>query len=240
MVYSRHISSRLDPSGRSTITIRGPLLVRSLAIRLVRAHPARAAVVLAFAAWSIAVTATFAVERAALRRDEKKAVAVPGEPGPFTRRFDMPGLDRPPAVPADSAGLADDEEVIGVVVSGRPRAYRLKALENPPWHIVNDVVGAVPITVSHCDISGCTRVYAGRPGSGPLGVAQAGLVAGEMVVKVGGVVYVHRTGRPLDPASGGAGPPFAEHAWERTTWRGWVGRHPETDVFVSGPRGRPD
>ena len=41
--------------------------------------------------------------------------------------------------------IADGDEVIGVVVNGKARAYWLKALKYPPWHIVNDVVVGVPV-----------------------------------------------------------------------------------------------
>lgn len=220
-------------------SIREPIVIRSRAIRLMRSRAAWPAIG-AIAAWAVAVAAVWSLERATLWRDRGKAVGSGAGGGAFTFRIDIPGLVRPPAVPAAEAGLGDDEEVIGVVVDGRPRAYRLRALEYPPWHVVNDVIGGVPITVAHCDLSGCTRTYAGEPGSGPLDVAQGGLVAGEMVVKVGGVPYVHRTGRPLDPATGGANAPYPGHPWERTTWRAWSVRHPETDVFVAGPGPRRD
>jgi hypothetical protein len=135
-------------------------------------------------------------------------------------------------VQPEASGLADGDEVIGVVVEGRPRAYRLGALEYPPWHVVNDVVGEVPVTIAHCDLTGCTRAYAGEPGSGPLDVGQAGLAKGEMVVKVDGVAYWHRTGMPVESAGGAATLPYREQVWTRTTWRAWRGAHPTTDVFV--------
>ncbi len=215
-------------------------MIRSIAMSLAKSRAAWAAVAAVVVAEAVVVVGSYGVERASLKRDENKATSSGRAPGAFTRKIEMPGLSRPPAVAAGEAGLADDEEVIGVVVEGRPRAYRLRSLEYPPWHVVNDVVGAVPVTVAYCDRSGCTQVYAGPAGTGPLDVSQAGLVDGEMVVKVGGAAYVHRTGLPLDPVPGVPGLPYPGHEWTRTTWREWVGRHPTTDVFVGGSGRRPD
>jgi hypothetical protein len=214
-------------------------VIRSIARTLARSRTARAAIGAVAVAEVTLVIGWYGFERAALWRDRDKFTTPAAVPRPLTRKVAMPGLERPPAVAADGAGLADDEEVIGVVVDGRPRAYRLKALEYPPWHIVNDVIGGTPLTVAHCDLTGCTRVYSGPEGMGPLDVAQAGLVEGEMVVTIGGRDYLHRTGRALDPAGGAEASPFSGHAWTRTTWREWVGRHPTTDVFVAGPHARP-
>ena len=230
-------TSRRGPNHAS---IREPVVIRAIAKSLAKSRAAWAAVAAVAAAEAAVVVGSYGLERATLKRDENKASVSARVPGPFTRKIEMPGLSWPPAVAAGASGLADDEEVIGVVVAGRPRAYRLKALEYPPWHVVNDVIGDRPVTVAHCDLTGCTRAYAGPAGSGPLDVAQAGLVEGEMVVKVGGSVYVHRTGLPVDTASGAAALPYPEHEWTRTTWGAWSGRHPTTDVFVGVPGRRPD
>ena len=42
-------------------------------------------------------------------------------------KFEMPGLQGPPAQPATESKIGDGDEVIGVVVNGKPRAYWLKA-----------------------------------------------------------------------------------------------------------------
>lgn len=214
-------------------------MIRSIARSLAKSRAAWVVAAVA-AAEAAVVVGSYGLERATLKRDENKASMARGAPRTLSRRVEMPGLSRPAAVAAGESGMADDEEVIGVVVDGRPRAYRLKALAYPPWHIVNDVIGDRPVTVAHCDVSGCTKAYLGPAGSGPLDVAQAGLVEGEMVVKVGATAYVHRTGRPVGPASGAAALPYPEHEWTRTTWRAWSDRHPATDVFVGLPGRRPD
>jgi hypothetical protein len=210
-------------------------VIRSIAKSRATSRAAWAVVGAAVLAEAIVIAASYGVERSSLERDANGLTATDGGSRPFSRSIEMPGLAAPEAVPAGSAGLDDDEEVIGVVAGGRPRAYRLRALEHPPWHIVNDVVGGVPVTVAHCDLSGCTRAYAGPAGSGPLDVSQAGLVEGEMILKAAGAAYFHRTGRPLDTSPGASPMPYPGHELTRTRWGEWVRRHPTTDVFAGLP-----
>src|SRR5262249_34018813 len=61
------------------------------------------------------------------------------------------GVRLPPTRTPEESGLADREEVFGVVAGGRARAYRLAALSLPSRHVVNDVVGGTPVTVAFCD-----------------------------------------------------------------------------------------
>jgi hypothetical protein len=125
--------------------------------------------------------------------------------------------------------MRDDEEVIGVEVGGRARAYRLDAFRDRTRHLVNDWIAGVPLSVAYCDLSDCVRVYTDPRGSAPLDIAVAGRFDGEMVVKLGGVLYFHKSGTPMEP---GAGPlPFELLSPTRTTWKEWARRHPETDVY---------
>src|SRR5438132_1440079 len=65
--------------------------------------------------------------------------------------FFYPGINEPPTVPAAQATLADDEEVIGVSVDGRSRAYCTSAFLGPQRHVVNDMLFDRPITVPFWD-----------------------------------------------------------------------------------------
>jgi hypothetical protein len=56
-----------------------------------------------------------------------------------------------------------------------------------------------------------------------------------MVVKVGGVLYDHESGRPLEAGPGGTTLPFEPLPATRTTWDEWRRLHPGTDLYV-GPR----
>jgi len=191
----------------------------------------------------VAILALYSVERSRLRAVEKEVTYPnPGALKPVKRlwTFEMPGLQKPQTLPAAAARIADGDEVIGVVVNGKPRAYWLKALKYPPWHIVNDVVVGVPVSVTYYDRTDCTRVYTSGQSSTPLEVNLGGLYGSEMVVKVGGVLYFQETGEPFEPGEAGPSLPFANYPWERTTWKQWRQRHPETDVFIGqggkGPR----
>jgi len=189
----------------------------------------------------VAVMAFYSVERSRLRAVENDVTYPnPGDPMPAKHlwKFEMPGLQEPQTVAARAAKIADGDEVIGVVVNGKPRAYWLKALKYPPWHIVNDVVVGVPVSVTYCDRTDCTQVYTSGQSSAPLDVNLAGLYGAEMVVKVEGALYLQQTGKPFEPAAGVPSLPYADYPWERTTWEAWRQRHPETDVFIGqGGRG---
>jgi hypothetical protein len=150
---------------------------------------------------------------------------------PF-RKFAMPGIDRPPVVTAERSTLRFDEEVIGVVVGGRARAYRLDAFRDRSRHVVNDVIGDIPVSVAFCDLDNCVRSYRGRPGQGALELSVGGLSEGQkLVLEVGGVLYYQDTGQPLDPTSGGRELPLEPLDTARVLWGVWRRDHPETDVY---------
>jgi hypothetical protein len=56
--------------------------------------------------------------------------------------------DRPATVPAREADfLRDDDEVFGIVIRDRPRAYPITMLSY--HHVVNDVIEGVPVAVTY-------------------------------------------------------------------------------------------
>jgi hypothetical protein len=161
----------------------------------------------------------------------------PGGPPPSVLRappdlVDLPGIERPPTRPAAEAGLADDEAVVGVQAGGRPRAYRLKALsEGAESHVVNDVLGGVPVSVTHCPFYQCTRVFTGE-GADPLALRQGGLIWGGMLLRWDGRAYRQETQEPLNPKAPAF--PYPKYPNELTTWGAWRRAHPDTDVYL-GP-----
>ena len=148
-------------------------------------------------------------------------------------------LENPETQPAVEAKIADGDEVIGVVIKGKPRAYWMKALRYPPWHIVNDVVDGVPVSVTYCDRTNCTRVYTSGASSTPLDINLAGMYGREMIVRVGGVLYFQESGKPFDPSVSAGLLPYADYPCERTTWKDWRQRHLDTDLFVGQGRNGP-
>jgi Protein of unknown function (DUF3179) len=150
-----------------------------------------------------------------------------GSGGRVATPFISPGKVRPAAVPARSATLADDELVIGVVAGGKARAYRVKAFAGAVNHVVNDVVGGAPVTVTHCDRTGCTQVFTGE-GAEPLPIRNGGYIEGFFLL-VNGTFYYHEDVRPADPQ----GPPFPYRPlrFEQMTWKAWRTAQPGTDVY---------
>jgi hypothetical protein len=163
--------------------------------------------------------------------------ALPGPPGRsppiFEGDYDAPGIRRPAALPAaEAADLDGGEAVIGISAGGRDRAYLLRALSiSAGYHVVNDVLGGVPVSVTYCNLYECPRVFTGGAADEPLDLSQGGLRAGGMVLKSGGHPYRQDSGAPLDAEA----PPFpyAPYPGAMTTWGAWREAHPGTDVYVA-------
>jgi hypothetical protein len=154
---------------------------------------------------------------------------------------DLPGVHYPPAVAAGSVKLPDPTPVIGVTAGGRHRAYLLEALARNQRHVVNDLLGNVPVTVTYCDALDCTRVFT-EPGAtqaldigigGWIGHSRHGSLKGSMLLRVGSARYRQDNGRPLE--AGAAPFPCTELTFVRQTWQAWRRAHPDTDVYVGDP-----
>jgi hypothetical protein len=199
-----------------------------------RRPPARPTqvVLAAVGAFAVVAAAAYALEALALR-SARNGVTFDMRPEPPRSwlRAEAAGVRTPQAVAAEAAGLDDAEEVVGVVVNGAARAYRLGALRDPRRHVVNDLVGGAPVSVAYCDLTGCIRTYTG-PGAEPLRVGIAGLRDGGLVVKLDGVYYDHQSGRVVEGPPGAAPLPLDRVPWTRTTWGRWRREHPATDVSV--------
>ena len=154
------------------------------------------------------------------------SVVAPGMASPFT----WPGIDNPSMVTAAKASLRDGEEIIGVSVAGKARAYLISAFAGPQHHVVNDVLFGQPVSVTHCDLENCTRVFTGAERDQPLGLACGGTLKGGLLLSAPGGIYVQETGASLNPALSGL--PYERFPFVVTTWADWKRAHPETDVYV--------
>lgn len=208
--------------------------------RLPRPSVAARIVLGVLAVEAVAVASTYWSERAGLRANRDGVTFNWSVDTPSWRTFEHGGVIRPPAVPAERAELAGGEEVLGVVLGGKARAYRLRALADPTRHVVNDVVDGVPVSVTYCDLTDCARAFTGPAGDRPLDVAQAGLFGHEMVLEVAGVRYLHRTGVPAERGVGIPPLPYPSLALKRTTWDEWRRLHPRGDVYLGGRGGDRD
>jgi hypothetical protein len=155
---------------------------------------------------------------------------LPSQPNPDFA-LDVAGVCQPATLPADKAALDDDAPVIGVLASDRARAYLVGAFENgPASHLVNDVLGGVPISVTRCDRTGCTRVFTSSTAGQPLKLSLGGVRSSRMILKFDGHLYLQETSERLDQE--GPSFPYREYPATRTVWRDWRQAHPDTDVYV--------
>jgi hypothetical protein len=190
---------------------------------------------------SLFVISIYVFERASLKAHEHDHELVRSYGGAHTWwPYDHEGVANPRIADSASAEMMkDQEEVLGVEVDGKARAYRLSVMRDITKHIVNDQINTLPISILYCDISDCSRVFAGRRADGPLPIRQAGVMDGEMIVKISGVHYRQSSGESV------AGPeeaptdalrrlsfPYRSFPFSRTTWGDWKRRHPETDVYT--------
>ena len=152
-------------------------------------------------------------------------------------------LDEVPAMSLDAAGvsdpllvsvakvlLPDDEIVIGVTVVGEARAYlRLAFEQGPNSHVVNDLFGAVPVTVTHCDKTRCTRVVTAESRDASLDIHCGGwLVQQEMSLLVDGKGYP-QSSKEI---------PLKDLPFVVTTWKEWLQANPTSVVYL-GQSGSP-
>jgi thiol-disulfide isomerase/thioredoxin len=149
----------------------------------------------------------------------------------------LPPLDRPTHKAAAAAThMRDDDWVLGVVVAGRACAYPWWVIKN--YHVVNDVIGGVPVAVAFCEqCSGGAAFRRERKGR-VLGMAVAGVYNGTIVLKdrETGTLWAPFSGRALEG-------PLVDEKLERLPvalahWDEWTTRHPKTEVIWAEPSAR--
>lgn len=148
--------------------------------------------------------------------------------------FIVPGIDNPPTVPASRADLPDEELVIGVRSGDKSRAYVLRAFRNLSGHVVNDIVGGRPISVTHCDRTECTCVFTTSTQNTVLDLATGGWDGQQMLLKVGSVFYPQGAKLP----SVGPAPdfPYAAEPFVLVSWKQWRTKYPDTDVYLGNDK----
>jgi hypothetical protein len=147
----------------------------------------------------------------------------------------------PHIMPASATWLNDDAEVIGVTVAGRHRGYLVRALHPPRRHVINDMLGGVPVTVCYCVRTDVALVLTAAGPGEPLDVAFGGYLGkldfGTMLVRAGPWHYRMDDGLPWE--GGAPSLPYARTAHERATWKAWREAYPDTDVHVGEPQAFP-
>jgi hypothetical protein len=157
----------------------------------------------------------------------------------------FPGIKQPGTASAKEAYLDGEEQVIGVCIGPKARAYRLRILEGSLHHVVNDIIDGVPVSVTYCNLNHCAKVFTSSSVKGPLDLAMGGRHASELVLVAEGHYFYQESGAPLPPNAFRKGSrlerfmdksssvlfPYQELSFERMTWKEWKKAHPETDVF---------
>ncbi|MCP4788209.1 MAG: DUF3179 domain-containing protein [Fuerstiella sp.] len=136
--------------------------------------------------------------------------------------FMSEGIQRPEIVDAGSAGFSEEERVIGVVAGDEARAYSIKSMSGMSSHVVNDVIGTTPVSMTYCDRTDCVRVFTGGTPGKPISLSVGGFSDGEMLIMFQDQTY-KQSSQEI---------PLKEYESEITTWKDWLARYPETKVFT--------
>jgi hypothetical protein len=183
----------------------------------------------------IASVLSDAIERITLRI--RFGVASPTGPveSDNRMRFYAPGIERPPVHQAQDSRLSDEENIIGVEVEGRFRAYRTSAMLDRYNHIINDMIDEHPISITYCSMNDIAAAFtSGRLGA-PLSISQGGLLNRHMIICVGEAEYVQDTLEPYQLKTPVPAFPYEPIPLVRTTWKQWREMHPETDAYEGLP-----
>lgn len=144
--------------------------------------------------------------------------------------------DEPATVPAAAATfLRDGDEVYGVEVEGRARAYAITKLAY--HHVVNDVIAGTPVLVTYCVVCSSGVAFDPHLDGQRLTFGFEGVWQGVAIVydRDTGSLWKHLTGACFDgPHAGRTLTPLTTGT--HTTWAAWRHAHPGTDVMAPDPR----
>ncbi len=146
-------------------------------------------------------------------------------------RDTIPAIKDPEYVPAEEAGLDDNEPVIGVVINGESRAYSVYLLNH--HEIVNDRIGDTAFVVTWCPLANLAVVYNRQIDDKEYIFGVSGKLLKNTLVMFdyesesfwpmayGEAVDGEMTGRKLNSISG----------CQKVPWGAWKKLHPDTLVL---------
>jgi hypothetical protein len=170
----------------------------------------------------------------ALSASTQPSGILPGStPFPKNVQFARPGIQNPPLVAARDAALKPDDEVIGVSVAGRHRAYLIGALSEMSGHVVNDLVGDLPVTVTYCDRSDCSQVFTADARGKALEIGTWGWNGG-LLLNLDDQTFEQETGKSMFPSATTIDS-LPKLPFVRMKWKDWIALHPDSEVYV-GPK----
>jgi hypothetical protein len=154
-----------------------------------------------------------------------------GEPQYATDYVNVPGVQPSTFQSGPQTGRLANEEVIGVVVNGQPRAYLLEAMWSLKECVINDVVAGQPIAVVHAADAGVIRVLTprnhrksakGAPPASPPELTIVGALEGQLYL----------SGYGQDFFFDAQNIPLVDYPYSRCTWRVWRRAYPESDLYT--------
>jgi hypothetical protein len=146
------------------------------------------------------------------------------------------GVIQPPVVGPLEVPWKDEDEVVGVTVNGQSRAYLVGALSRPDYHVINDLIGLVPVSITYCDINRCARAFTQEGARTPLDIAIGGQHnLRELLLMVDGARFHQDDLQPYEPRHGPASFPYQQIPLTVTTWGKWRKLHPDTQASVPRP-----
>jgi hypothetical protein len=147
----------------------------------------------------------------------------------------IPALDNPQMISAvDAEYLNPDDLVFGVEIAGDARAYPLRIVS---WHeMVNDVVGATPVSLAYCTLCNAGILYETQVAKRdrPLTFGTSGLLYRSnklMYDRDTDSLWNQFTGRPVVGPLAGSGISLKVLPLVTTQWRLWRAKHPTTKVL---------
>ncbi len=151
--------------------------------------------------------------------------------GPLTGLDPMiritPGVLTPTMYRVDEVRIPIDEKVIGVVEGTVAKAYVCSAMSLTTTHVVNDLIGTRPISITYCDRTDCARVFSGTTPEVPPAMKLGGYSNNEMMLRFNDVMY-YQSSKDV---------PLADRQFEKTTWGEWKAKYPSTLVYVGEREG---
>lgn len=160
------------------------------------------------------------------------AAEVFSQPRYVTKRVDCPGIT-PVTIPGSLASqLRSDDEMIGVIVRGKPRAYLVDALRDLRKCVVNDVIANRPISIVYANDVDAPRVLTARDWeedvrrpfeiSKSLNLKIAGVVGGVLRLSFNEREFEFDAERKA----------LTDFPFARCTWETWRNAYPESDVYL--------
>jgi hypothetical protein len=174
---------------------------------------------------------------AALERSERPDAAASLDPNPHDRTPYRTKYVNAPAVrpqefhTSKGRGFFAEDEVIGVVVNGRPRAYLTEATRTLNECVISDEVAGRPITIVNAFEAGVIRVLTTKPrGKGAGEETETSPLELTIVGSIEGQLYLSGFGREFFFDAENI--PLVDYPFSRCTWKVWRRAYPDSDLYI--------